>query len=190
MADEIHDRERALRSLIDAHGRTVRVVLARSECNREDVDDLWADVFLLAFRQVDELSLLSDGHQRGWLIRTAGYLTANHGRRRASWRRMLDRLLREPPLLTSTPEEAALEMEQRTKEGQVSIDVRTTLSQLRAVDRQVLVLDALGHDGPSIGQHLHISAGAARKRLMVARIAFREQFQAAADETERARTQS
>ena len=150
MADEIRDSERALRSLIDAHGRIVRVVLARSERNREDVDELWADVFLLAFRQVDELFLLSDGHQRGWLIRTASYLTANHGRRRASWRRMLDRLLREPVVLTSTPEEAALEIEQRTKEDHVSLEVRTTLSRLRAVDRQVLVLDALGHDSPRL----------------------------------------
>lgn len=189
VADEIHDRERELRALIDAHGRTVRVLLARSERDREAVDELWADVFLLAFRRIDELSLLSDGQQRGWLIRTAGYLAANHRRRRASWRRMLDRLLREPPAPTSTPEDTALEMEQRTEEDEVSRAVRTTLSQLRVVDRQVLVLDALGHDGPSIGQQLDISAGAARKRLMVARIAFREQFQAAVDETERARTQ-
>ena len=110
VADDNDDREQVLRALMNAHGRTVRAVLARSERSRDDVDELWADVFLLAYRAV-----------------------------------------------------------------------AATLQRLRPVDRQVLVLDALGHDGPSIGRQLGISAGAARKRLMVARIAFRQQFGALAD---------
>jgi len=182
VADDNDDREQVLRALIGAHGQTVRAVLARSERSREDVDELWADVFLVAFRRVDELSELSEGEQRGWLIRTASYLAANHGRRRSSWRRMLDRLAREPLEQQSSPEEAVQRAEQRVEDDNTSRAVRATLNRLRAADRRVLVLDALGHDGPSIGGQLGISAGAARKRLMVARIAFRQQFGAPADE--------
>ncbi len=197
VAEDNEDREQTLRALIGAHGLTVRAVLARSEVSRDDVDDLWADVFLLAFRRLDQLSELSDGQQRGWLIRSASYLAANNGRRRTSWRTMLDRLAREPLEQQTSPEEAVQEAAQRVEDANTSRAVELTLHRLRAADRQVLVLDALGRDGPSIGRQLGISAGAARKRLMVARIAFRQQFDAPGDEPapavapapERARTE-
>lgn len=181
VADDNDDREQVLRALMNAHGRTVRAVLARSERSRDDVDELWADVFLLAYRRLAELSELSDGQQRGWLLRTANYLVANHGRRRASWRRMLDRLAREPIQGQPLPDETVHQAEERLEGDNTSWAVAATLLRLRPVDRQVLVLDALGHDGPSIGRQLGISAGAARKRLMVARIAFRQQFAAPAN---------
>lgn len=189
MADKICDREQDLRALIDAHGRTVRAVLARAERSREDVDELWAEVFLLAFRRIDELSQLSDGQQRGWMIRTASNLAANHGRRRTSWRRMLDRLASEPFEPPTSPEDAVLLSEQCAEGDETSRAVQAALQGLRVVDRQVLVLDALGHDGASIGRQLDVSANAARKRLMVARIAFRQQFRAPADELAPARTE-
>lgn len=189
VADELPDREQDLRALIDAHGQTVRVVLSRVERDREDVNELWADVFQVAFLRLDDLSQLSEGQQRGWLIRTAGYLAANHARRRTSWRRMLERVLREPMEPSTSPEDAAVEAEQRAEEDATSVAISAALLQLRVVDRQVLVLDALGHDGPSIGREFGISPGAARKRLMVARIAFRQQFRVPADEPARSRTQ-
>jgi RNA polymerase sigma factor (sigma-70 family) len=189
VADELTHREQDLRALIDAHGQTVRVVLSRVERDREDVNELWADVFQVAFLRLDDLSQLSEGQQRGWLIRTAGNLAANHARRRTSWRRMLERVLREPMEPSTSPEDTALEAEQRAEEDATSAAIRAALVQLRVVDRQVLVLDALGHDGPSIGRELGISPGAARKRLMVARIAFRQQFRVPADEPAQSRTQ-
>lgn len=181
VADDNDDREQVLRALMNAHGRTVRAVLAQSERSQHDVEELWADVFLLAYRRSAELAELSGGQQRGWLIRTANYLAANHGRRRASWKRMLDRLAREPMQEPSTPEETLQQADDRVEGDRASRAIAATLQRLRPVDRQVLVLDALGHDGPSIGRQLGISSGAARKRLMVARIAFRQQFGAPAD---------
>lgn len=180
MADE-EKREQVLRALIDAHGRTVRAVLARSERNRDDVDELWADVFLLAFRRLADLSELSEGQQRGWLIRTASYLAANHGRRRVSWKKLIDRLGREPIQEPPSPDQTAQHAETLLDDQNTTRAIAETLQHLRPVDRRVLVLDALGHDGPSIGRQFGISAGAARKRLMVARIAFREQFRAQVD---------
>ncbi len=176
MADDNDHREQVLRNLIYVHGRTVRTVLSRSERSRDDVDELWADVFLVAFRRLDELAVLSVGAQRGWLIRTATHLLANHGRRQVSWRRMLGRLAHEPLEPQLTPEEMAQSNEDNREAATTSQAIEDALGRLRAADRQVLVLDALGFDGPGIGRHLGISPGAARKRLMVARIAFRQEF--------------
>lgn len=178
MADNIDDLELALRGLIIAHGRTVRSVLARSERSREDVDELWADVFMVAFSRLGEISQLPVDLQRRWMIRTASYLLANHGRRKASWRKMLTRLSVEPLDQQLSPEDVVDQAQQSIEDNETSRAIAETLQQLRPPDRQVLVLDALGHDGPSIGRHLGITSGAARKRLMIARIAFREHFAA------------
>lgn len=181
MADDNDEREQALRDLISAHGRMVRVVLSRSECNSHDVDELWSDVFMLAFRRLDELVALPAGRQRGWFIRTSLYLVANHGRRNRSWRRMLDRLAHEPLEQQLTPE-AELERAHQAEEKRAALqEIERAMHALRDSDRQVLILDALGLDGPAIGREFGISAGAARKRLMVARTALRQHFAALDD---------
>jgi len=81
VTNEMQERERLLRSLIGVHGRTVRAAVARNERDRRDADELWADVFHLAYTRIDELAGLSEDQQRSWLVRTARYLAANSGRR-------------------------------------------------------------------------------------------------------------
>ena len=51
--------------------------------------------------------------------------------------------------------------------------VREALLGLRFEYRQILILHALGHNGPSIARQLGISHDAVRKRLMMARTEFR-----------------
>ena len=51
---------------------------------------------------------------------------------------------------------------------------RLTCSSLAA--RQVLVLHAIGYDGPRIAAEMSISQAAARKRLMRARFALRQAY--------------
>lgn len=170
----MHEGEQLLRSLVGAHGRIVRAAVARNEHDQRDADEVWADVFHLAYRRIDELAGLSEEQQRSWLVKAARYLTANTGRRNATRRRAFERLAREPLPWVATPEEETIATAQR-RERQVESDaIRVTLAGLPTRDRQVLVLNALGHDGPSIADHLGISPGAARKRLMNARIAFRQ----------------
>ena len=176
MTDEVREREQLLRELINAHGRTVRVVLARAERNTDDVDELWADVFHVAFGRLDDVWALPIERQRMWLIRTARYLRANHGRRAVSRRRAIERMLREPLEPVLGPEDVLVEAQVAAENAKVSAAIRATLARMRDADRQVLILDAIGHDGPSIGRQLEISAGAARKRLMVARASFRDLF--------------
>lgn len=175
----MQEDERLLRSLIDAHGRTVRAAAARNEFDRRDVDEVWADVFQLAYKRVGQLAGLSEDQQRSWLVRTARYLAANRGRKVATRRRAFERLIREPLPWVPTPEDELIETTQRREQQEESDAIRVTLAGLPTRDRQVLVLNALGHDGPSIADHLGISPGAARKRLMNARVAFRQAHPAA-----------
>ena len=174
VTNEMQEGERLLRSLVGAHGRIVRVAVARNEHDQRDADEVWADVFHLAYRRIDELAGLSEDQQRSWLVKAARYLTANAGRRNATRRRAFERLIREPLPWVPTPEDELIETTQRREQQEESDAIRVTLAGLPTRDRQVLVLNALGHDGPSIADHLGISPGAARKRLMNARVAFRQ----------------
>ncbi len=175
----MQEGERLLRSLIDAHGRTVRASVARYERDQRDADEIWADVFHLAYKRIDELAGLSTEQQRSWLVKAARFLAANTGRRAATRRRAFERLVREPLPLATSPEDALMATARRLEQQEESDAIRVTLAGLSARDRQVLVLNALGHDGPSIAGHLGVSPGAARKRLMHARIAFRKAHQVA-----------
>lgn len=170
-----------LRHLMEVHGRVVRAALGRSVRDRATVDDLWAEVFTVAFRRLSDLVGLPEGQQRAWLIRTAGHLAANQRRRGGTRRRTLERLLREPIVAVSGPEDELFEASARVESDVTSRVLREVLASLREQDREVLVLDALGHNGPSIARQLGISHGAARKRLMQARRALRVAFAAYGD---------
>ena len=172
----VSNEEQLLRQLMDVHGRVVRIALARREYNRQDVEELWGDVFELAFERIAEIAGLPESLQRTWLIRTANFLTANHGRRSATRRRTFARLRREPLQIQPSAQE---EFDTRAEIGESerrSEAIRITLSSLHVAHREVLVLHALGYDGPGIADQLGISAVAARKRLMRARVAFRLAF--------------
>ena len=177
MADELQEREEALRGLICAHERVVRAMLSRVEFDHHAVEDLTADTFALAFYRLDQLLTLGLAQQRRWLLTTASYLAANHGRRQATYRRAVDRWAREPlDAQLPGPEVVVLEAAQSQENADRSAALRAALASLPERHREVLVLDAVGHDGPAIGQRLNISPGAARKRLMLARIALREAY--------------
>jgi RNA polymerase sigma factor (sigma-70 family) len=173
---DLHDREDHLRNLISVHGRVVRACLTRRERDPASVEDLWTDVFALACERLDELAALSDAAQRSWLLRTASNLTANHARKNATRRRTLEILRREPlPFVPSAEDDAALR-DAADESDLRSTAIRTALQRLDAAERQVLVLHAIGHDGPSIAAEMSISHAAARKRLMRARFAFRQAY--------------
>ena len=175
MTDPHHQEDR-LRNLISTHGRTVRACLTRRERDPASVEDLWTDVFALASERLDELASLSETAQRSWLIRTASNLTANHARRNATRRKTLEMLRREPLPFVSSAEDDA-ELRAAADESDLrSNAIRTALQRLDAAERQVLVLHAIGYDGPRIAHEMSISHAAARKRLMRARFAFRETY--------------
>lgn len=173
MTEQSRDVEAGVRGLIDAHGRSVRALLSRREFDFRTVDELWADVFALAAQRLDDLADLPSMAQRSWLIRTANHLTANHSRRAATRRRTLEQLARQPlPFVESAEAEAEQREADRFSVRQSSA-IRAALARLAPNERQVLLLNAIGYDGPRIAAELSITQVAARKRLMRARYAFR-----------------
>lgn len=170
------DDERCLRHWTREHGAAVSSMLARREYNREDVAELTADVFWLAYRNIEVLKYASDVDVRHWLLRTTYYLLRNHLRRAISRRKLLERLAREPLPLAESPEQAYEHQEAELGVGARDERVRRMLEGMREDYRLVLVMDALGHSDADIARALGVSLNAASKRLMRARTAGRTAF--------------
>jgi RNA polymerase sigma factor (sigma-70 family) len=173
VTDDSQDREGLLRSLMDLHGGAVQVVVARFEHDRAEAEEVWSDVFELAYERLHEVADLTESQQRSWLLRTARFLLANRGRRNATRRRAFDRLRQEPLPMAPSAEEEFVSFVDGDEQQQASNVVREALLGLRFEYRQVLILHALGNNGPSIARQLGISHDAVRKRLMLARAEFR-----------------
>jgi RNA polymerase sigma factor (sigma-70 family) len=173
VTDDSQDGERLLRSLMDSHGGAVRVIVARYEHDRAEAEEVWSDVFQLAYERIMDVARLPEGHQRSWLLRTARYLIANRGRRNATRRRTLDQLRRQPLPMAPSAEDDFVSFVEDEEARRTSDVVRTALLGMRFEHRQILILHALGNNGPSIARQLGITKEAARKRLMTARIEFR-----------------
>jgi RNA polymerase sigma factor (sigma-70 family) len=151
----------------------VRVIVARFEHDPAEAEEAWSDVFQLAYDRIHEVADLAESQQRSWLLRTARFMVANRGRRNATRRRALDRLRQEPLPVVPSAEDEFVTIVEDDEERQSSDLVREALLGLRFEYRQILILHALGNNGPSIARQLGISHQAVRKRLMMARTEFR-----------------
>lgn len=155
----------------------VERLLRLLEFNHEDVKDLTADVFVLAFTRKEQLLELSPTAQRAWLLKVARNLLMNHGRRRATQRRTIERLSTEPLLeseLANDPFYGFSELEDHLNK---SATIQLALKLIGVDHSKILLLEAVGNSGVQIAQALGISHSAARKRLMNARSAFRNAYQ-------------
>jgi RNA polymerase sigma factor (sigma-70 family) len=168
--------DRWIRLWVDTHGAAVRALVCRYEYDPRDVDELVADVFCVAYRNIEKLKLATDDALRCWLLSTARHVVQNHVRRAMSRRRLTERLARMP-----LPDANAADVDYADREAELRAQrrdaaVRHILDGMRDDERLVLVMDALGGTGPAIGHALGVSPNAARKRLMRARVAFRAAF--------------
>lgn len=158
MGDDPHDR---FMRLYDAHAADLRRYLRR-RCDPNDVDDLLSDVFLTAWRRIEEMP---EGVELPWLYRTAWNTLANHRRR---------------PLAVVTdvvPDEAEPDIADRISDDAVLASAWHTLS---ARDREVLRLAAWeGLDGRELAAALGISVSGAGAALWRARQHLTEAWEAA-----------
>lgn len=158
-----------LQELVTEHGRSVMSLLVGLERDPAVREELWSDVFTLAYRRLDELALLSTPQRHRWLLRATRNLTANLMRRSISRRQAFERLAREPVHDALSAEDAYFAtVDLGAHQDRVDV-VRDAWLTLSAAHREVLALDALGHKGPAIAEQLGISHQAARSRLMRAR---------------------
>jgi len=158
---------------MDSHGGAVRVIVARYEHDQTEAEEVWSDVFQLAYERIQEVGNLTESQQRSWLLRTARFLAANRGRRNATRRRALVRLRQQPLSMVPSAEDEFVSFVEDEEAQRTSDLVGDALLGLRFEHRQILILHALGNNGPSIARQLGITHDAARKRLMIARTEFR-----------------
>lgn len=165
-----------LQALVTEHGRAVESLLAGLERDPGVREELWSDVFTLAFRRIDELELLTAAQRHRWLLRAARNLCANTMRRSITRRRAFERLVREPVHVALSAEDAYFAIvDLRAHSDRVAV-VHDAWRALSAAHREVLALDALGHKGPAIAEQLGVSHQAARSRLMHARQALLDAY--------------
>lgn len=173
-----HVDEDAFRALVRTYAWPVRSVIERHEKNRMEIEEISADVFALAHHHMADLAQVSEGQVRSWLLRTARYMTSNKVRHAMSRRRLYERLLREPLEMAASPDDEFASLDDAAAVRAESARVHSVLAELRPDYRMVLVMAALGDRGTEIAVALGISDNAARKRLMRARAAFREDYEA------------
>jgi len=157
------DPEQQLRALYDGNFAAVLGYALRRVDQPADAADVVSEVFLVAWRRLDEAP---PGDGRPWLFGIARHVLANH--HRSSRRRLrLGGRLRDALAQDVVPDPAA---------GVAEWDrVRRLLMRLPADDRELLML--VGWDGLTPTEAagvVGISAGAARMRLSRARQRFRE----------------
>ena len=162
-----------IRGLIETHGKIVFAVISTREINRQDAEDLWAEVFDLAFRHHKKLMAVSPEGQQGWLVQTAKYVVANHSRRSITRRRTIAKFSADPILTRPFVEDASLTSINSLTDAELRVVFNEALQALTPEQRQLLAWDALGENSSVIGQKLDLNASTVRSRLAVAREALK-----------------
>ena len=168
-------RGKQLRALVAEHGRSVDALLRTLENDPRNREELWSDVFTIAYTHLDEIDQLSEGRVRGWILVTTRNLVANSARRATTRRRTVERLSREPAKFADSAEDDYFGALATPKNSQ---QVQAAWSTLNASHQEILVLDANGLNGRSIADRLGITHQGARSRLMRARKAFVAAYEA------------
>lgn len=151
-------------ALYSDHARAV-LAYARRRCDPATADDVLADVFLVAWRRLDDIP----SEPRGWLLGVARRTLANH-RRSATRRAALHDELRSQRPVSDTPDHG---------------DVHTALETLRPKDREALLLTSWDGLTPSeAAAALGVRPGTFTMRLTRARRRFAAALTAAGTASE------
>lgn len=129
---------------------------------RDDCEDLTADVFTTAWRRREDVP---EGAELPWLYKTAGYLLANHRRKRGE--------VPSGPVVESVLDAQPVPVQLADEE------VRTALGSLSERDVHILLLHAWeGLQGDALAHSLGLSRSASDSALSRARSRLREAWAA------------
>ncbi len=150
------------------HGRALLAYAVRRTSDAQDAADVVAEVFLVAWRRLDDVPSAEGG--RLWLYGVARHALANQQRSERRRERLGDRLRRELPAAVQSLRAPAPE----------SGAIRAAIGRLGPEDQEILRLAGWEELTPSeIATVLGISPIAARSRLHRARRRFRAALQQA-----------
>lgn len=151
------ERENLFNHLFNDNHQAVLGYLVRRVQQPDDATDLLADVFLVAWRRLDEVPRGDEA--RLWLFGVARKSLLNHRRRMFRRRNLGEKLSQHSPPATAPRLDVV-----------VDDDLRRALRRLSVRDRELLTLTAWeGLSPEQIGEMLNVSAGTARVRLHRAR---------------------
>ena len=172
--DSEYGREAEFTAFFHAHFGTVRDRVLRLGHSEADADDICSGVFTLAHQRFDALAPLAEPQVRAWLFRTGDLLGRNHRRSAIRYRRLIERLEREPLPDPIRPAELHNAEQSRRR---ASAQTRQVLASLGPHHRRVLELAELERlSGPEIAREMGVSHQAVRLRLMRARRAFGQEY--------------
>jgi RNA polymerase sigma-70 factor (ECF subfamily) len=156
------DRETRLTRLFDEHAAAVRRYVRRRHAG-EDTDDLVSEVFVIAWRKIDDIPAEAE---LPWLYRTAWNVLANQYRKPLA------------VVVAEVPERAdEVDVADRVIED---LALATAWTRLSGRDREVLRLAAWeGLDGPALAEALGIGVGGAAAALSRARQRLTDAYRAA-----------
>lgn len=161
-------------AFFDLHFAAVLRRLTFLTRDRSTVEDLCADVFMLAYERFDDLAVMPDRQARAWLVTAGDLLGRNRSRGAIRRQRLIERLAREPIDNAATPPNV---LERRTDARQDRHDVHTVLERLTPQHRDLIIMADLERcDRREIAERFGISPQAVRLRLMRARRAFRREY--------------
>ncbi len=146
--------------IFSSHSTAVYRFFVR-RADRDDAQDLTADVFATAWRRRGQLPR---GAELPWLYKTAGFILTNHRRK-----------MRPTPITGPALFDVESEALTSAQWPIDSEDIRVVLESLTAKDQQILLLSAWdGLGGAELAEVLGISRGGADAALSRARSRLRE----------------
>lgn len=163
-------REAGFRRAFEDHYRPVLAFVSRRLSAREQVQDVVADVFLVAWRRWDEVP--KGDELRLWLYGTARLVISNY-------RRSSQRSLRLESRVLSMPDASAHDDFKVDDQADLK-DAITALNRLSDMDRDLILMSVWDDlSNSEIAQLLEVSRPAVAVKLHRAKQRLREQFQQA-----------
>lgn len=169
------DDRQVFEAFFDAHRRGVeRFVQTRMATNQADVEDVCADVFIVAWRRFGEVRAEPELGARRWLLRVAELRSNTHRRSGLRRDRMFGRVALEPIADDLLEELFVNDLHRRSEAAE---RVESVLAHLRSQYVEVLRLDMSSDlSGEQMAVKLGVSHVAVRVRLTRARHAFRAEY--------------
>lgn len=166
MARSRGDDERAFGELFDEHRPAVFAYLVGRVSDREWAGDLLQDVFLRAWRRIDEIRDLPVERQRAWIFTVAKNLVTDAYRSRATREATMSTLRQTAETTATGPDDPAERAETAEQVSAVASAVRQLPDEMRVI----VTMNAVGElTSAQIGEALGQPAGTIRYKLSLAR---------------------
>ena len=162
----------AFEELVRRHEKRVYAVALRSSGSPEDAEDITQEVFLRAWRSIDEIR--GDSGYSNWLFRITMNLCVDHARHKHAQPQTQPLVMGEEESERPLPDTAPTP-EEHLDNSELGRELAAALDEVSEEHRRIVLLrDVSGMSYTEIAEVLEISEGTVKSRLSRARIALRK----------------